>query len=105
MSDEETQKILTDAEHVSGMLQSQGWMLVKSKLDGRILDLQNINNLDLEKPDTLSMQLMARKMAVDEIWAWLKADVYGFVEQAATNAARKPQKEDEIIDRGEGGTT
>lgn len=105
MSDAETQKIVTDADHVSNMLQSQGWSIVQAQLNARILDLQNINNLDMEKPETLGIQLAARKMAVDEIWAWLKGDVYGFVEQTTANTAAKPRKEDDIIDRGDAGTT
>lgn len=84
--DAETKEILSDGEEVRLLTESRGWGVIKSKLEGRILDLQNINNLDIDKPETLSIQLLARKMAVDEIWAWLKADVYGFAEQQTTNA-------------------
>lgn len=91
--DTETKQILTDADHVKSMLNSDGWRIVKAKLDERILDLQNINNLDLTKPETLSIQLAARKMAVDEIWSWLRGDVMGFVEQQTNNTAK-------LIDKG-----
>lgn len=83
--DKDTQQILTDADHIKSMTESDGWKLVKAKLDARILDLQNITNLDMSKPETLSAQLAARTMAVQEMFAWLKSDVYGFVEQQQAN--------------------
>jgi len=92
-------KQLTDADHVEGLLKSDGWKIIYEKLSQRILDLQNINNLDLTKPETLSIQLMARKMAVDEIWAWLRGDVTGFVEQQRANAAKMDEKIEQFIDR------
>lgn len=76
---------LTDADKVKGMLGSDGWTIVKNKLDIRILDLQNIHNLDMTQPETLSQQLAARKMAVDILWTWLAQDVVGFVEQQELN--------------------
>ena len=87
--DKETKQILTEADHVKSLLDSEGWKSVYGKLQTRIMDLQNINNLDLSKPDTLTIQLAARKMAVDEIFGWLKQDVFGFVEQQENNNAKK----------------
>lgn len=97
--DAEDKKLLTDAEHVQNMLQSQGWGVVKGKLDTLILDLQNINNIDMERPDTLSVQLAARKMAVDLIFGWLKRDVYGFVEQQRANQVPPNEADESIIER------
>lgn len=96
--DKETEKILTDAEEIRGMLASKGWEIVKEKLDLKILDLQNISNLDMTKPETLPAQLVARQLAVDILFTWLRADVYGAIEQA--QAAPVPQAES-FIDRGE----
>lgn len=91
--DAETNAVLSDADEVELMIHSKGWEYAKSKIDARILDLQNINNLDDEKPETLSIQLAARKMAVDFMYGWLKEDIYGFVEQARANHI-PPQTED-----------
>lgn len=91
--DLETTKELTAADHVKSMLNSDGWHVVKDKLDTRILDLQNIHNLDMSQPETLSQQLAARKMAVDIIWQWLTQDVMGFVEQQESNSQA-------LIDKG-----
>jgi hypothetical protein len=99
--DEDTKKELSDGEEVANLLQSRGWGVIYGKLSNRLLDLQNINNLDLEKPETLAMQLMARKMAVDEIWVWLRSDVFGYAEQQATNAqALLDPKDEGYINRG-----
>lgn len=85
MSDVETKEILSEADHVKGMILSDGWKSVKAKLDTRIVDLQNINNLDVNDIANLPAQLAARKMAVDMLFTWLKTDVYGFVEQQESN--------------------
>ena len=92
-------KVLTDADQVLGMTESEGWKLVKAKLDTRLLDLQNINNLDLTDVATLPTQLAARKMAVDIIWDWLKQDVYGFVEQQANSIQKTVEEPENFINR------
>lgn len=79
----DTQKVLTDGEEVFNTTQSKGWGVMKGKLDARILDLQNINNLDFTSQDSVLFDLKARKMAADLLFAWLKQDVYGFIEQAS----------------------
>lgn len=100
MEDKETKQILSEADHVKNMLGSDGWKSVKGKLDNRILDLQNINNLDLADVNTLATQLIARKMAVEIIFTWLKADVYGFVEQQEKNNQKLTnEKSEEFIGR------
>lgn len=92
-------KQMTLADHVQSMLQSDGWKYAKEKLDQKILDLQNINNLDMTKPETLGIQLAARKMAVDEIWAWLKGDIYGFIEQQKVANEKLADKPEDFIGR------
>lgn len=99
MAKDETGTILTEADHVRAMLDSDGWKLVKGKLDAKILDLQNISNLDMADVATLPAQLAARKMAVDILWAWLKADVYGFVEQQESNSQNLSENNEEFIGR------
>lgn len=91
--DKDTQQILTDADHVKSMVGSDGWKFVYAKLSDRIIDLQNIHNLDYDKPETLGIQLAARKMAVEVLKIWLQADVYGFVEQQEANNQKTLDKE------------
>lgn len=93
MPDKETSKEMTDADHVKSLLGSDGWSIIKAKLDTRLLDLQNIHNLDMTQPDTLGVQLAARKMAVEIVWQWLTQDVVGFVEQQELNNQK-------ILDKG-----
>ena len=97
--DSETQKLQTDADKVIGMLNSDGWQVIHAKLNERIIDLQNINNIDTSDPATLGAQVAARILASQLLFDFLKKDVYGFVEQQSVNAAVPPPKDDEIIER------
>lgn len=94
--DPESQKQLTDAEEVQLMLNSKGWAIAKQKLDEKILDLQNIANLDEQN---LAVDLKARIMASKILFEWAKNDVYGFVHQVNTNLS-SPQENPEYIGRG-----
>lgn len=93
MDDKETKQILTEADYVKSLLMSDGWKSIYGKLQNRLLDLQNIHNLDMSKPETLPIQLASRTMAVQVIWDWLKQDVTGFVEQQENNTAK-------LVDKG-----
>lgn len=96
---DETGEQLTDADHVRSMLDSKGWGYVHGKLVNRVMDLQNIYNLDMSDPTTVNIQLAARKMAVETIRDWLKADVIGFVEQQVSNTQDLTEKTSEFIGR------
>lgn len=96
--DKETKQILSEADHVKSLLGSDGWRIIKAKLDERILDLQNISNLDMGKVDTLPAQLAARKMAVEHVFEWLKKDVYGFVEQQESNGQKLTETPENYIE-------
>jgi hypothetical protein len=99
--DADTRKELTDGEEVANLLASRGWAIIHDKLVKRVMDLQNLYNLDLEKPDTLSTQVLARTMAATEMNAWYNQDVIGFVEQQQNAAAAMlDKKEDGFINRG-----
>lgn len=98
--DTETSKQLTDADHVRSLLNSQGWAVIKRALDDYILDLQNINNLDFTSEQTVLFDLKARKMAADLLFAWLRDNVYGFVEQQdATTRALDDAPTETFIER------
>lgn len=96
--DAETEKVLSEADHVRNMLDSDGWRIVKQKLDVRILDLQNINNLDLANESNTLFDLKARKLASDILFAWMKDDLYGFVQQQEDNQANAREKGSDIIE-------
>ena len=99
MDDKDTSEVLSQADHVQSMLNSDGWKVVYDKLQTKIIDLQNISNIDMTKPETLGVQLAARRMAVDLIWAWLKGDVVGFVDQQKLNNQKMSEKIDSFIER------
>ena len=98
--DAETKQILTDAEEIRAMTSGTGWKIVKAKLDERVIDLQNINNLDVENIDTIGAQIVARKMASDLIYEWLKSDVFGAVEARDANIANPKELDESYVDRG-----
>lgn len=95
--DKDTQEILTEADHVKNMTESEGWKSVKGKLDQRILDLQNMANLDRAKP--LEAQIDGRMYAADIFFQWLKQDIYGFVEQQEANNRPKPVENEPFIEQ------
>lgn len=93
--------MITSAEHVVSLVESQGWAIVKAKLDEKIIDLQNISNIDMTKPETLGTQVAARVLAAQLLFEWLKNDVYGFVQQQKTNnAPGQKEPDNDIIDLG-----
>ena len=97
--DKDTQEILTEADHVKSLLASEGWNSIYGKLQTKLLDLQNIYNLDMTDPNTVNVQLASRKMAVETIMAWLKGDVFGFVEQQEANNRPKPVENEPFIEQ------
>lgn len=82
-----------EAQHIQNLIESDGWKIVEQKVRDRILDLQNINNID---EANLAVDLKARIMASKLLFDWLKSDVYGAVEQASAAVTPKPS-EDSII--------
>lgn len=98
--DSDTAEVLSDGEEVRNLILSRGWAVIKSKLDEKVLDLQNINNLNLEQIETVAQQIAARKMASDLIFTWLQNDVFGFAEQQEVNSQSFREKNDSsFIDR------
>ena len=99
----DTQEILTDGQHVQNMIDSDGWKIVKAKLDAKILDLQMIGNVEGNTPDEKVKNMEARSMAVGLLFEWLKSEVYGFAEQQ--NANREMMRniqESDFVDRKQG---
>lgn len=97
--DKDTEQILTEADHVRSMLGSDGWKYVKDKFDTKVLDLQNIHNLDYTDVNSLATQLAARKMAVQYMSDWYFKDVLGFVEQQEANNRPKPVENEPFIEQ------
>lgn len=93
--DADTQEVLSDTDELVNLTNSKGWAIAKSKLDQRILDLQNINNIDLTKPETLAIQLAARKLASDLLFEWLQGDIYGVISQNQSNAKLLEDKQED----------
>lgn len=84
--DRDTQEVLTDGEELSQMAQSRGWGIARGMLVEKILDLQNIHNVDEASAsiDNVVIDIKSRKAAVAVLYAWLK-EVEGRVEQHTNN--------------------
>lgn len=101
--DQDTEKQLSDSEEIRLMTQGRGWSIVRDKLNERILDLQNINNLPDADPAVMMNELKARVLASKLIFAFLKEDVYGAIEQGeASRVSVIEKKENNYIDLGKG---
>lgn len=99
--DNETKVELTAAEHIRQMTESEGWAIVYAKLTDKILDLQNINNVDDSSPEKAIADMKARKMAAGILFQWAKQEVYGRLEaQTNTQAALADKEEVDYVDRG-----
>lgn len=84
--DRETQQALTDGEELQQMSQGRGWGIARQMLVDKILDLQNIHNVDDASAsiDNMVIDIKSRKAAVAVLYEWLK-QVEGRVEQHKNN--------------------
>jgi hypothetical protein len=99
-ADAETEQIVSDAEHIQSLTRSNGWVIVHAKLVERVVDMQNINNIDVTNPDSIGSQIAARKMAAELVMEWLKQDVFGAIEASEINVPRPDMRNEGYIDRG-----
>lgn len=103
-SEREDKQQLTDAQEIEGVLSTRGWSLIKAAFDQRILDLQNINNIDTDEPAKMQTEIRARVLAYKLLFDFLKQDVYGVVEQQrATHSPLIENTESDYIVRGKEG--
>lgn len=83
-NDRETQKVLTDGEELAMMAKSRGWGIAREMLVDKILDLQNIHNVDDTSIDKVLADIKARKLAAQILFEFKNA-VEGKVEQYEAN--------------------
>ena len=99
-ADKETEKVISDAEHLRMMTESEGWKIAYQSLTDRILDLQNINNVDDSSIENAIADMKARKAAATILFEWVKRDVYGKVEQSTVaQAALENHAQETFIER------
>lgn len=70
--DKETQDILLKYKEIHDLVGHPGWHLVRAKLTGKVLDLQNAFNIDESSPEKMLIDLQARKMASGILFDWLR---------------------------------
>lgn len=91
--DKETQKILSLGERIRDFVQSDGWKIVKSELDVRLLDLQDITSLPEDADKT---EIIVRKRVIVTINNWIK-DIEGTANQHDENVKSLKERRDDIF--------
>lgn len=96
--DQETNEVLTEGEELLNMTRSRGWGIARGKLTEKILDLQNIHNVDDTSIDNVVVDMKSRKLAVAILFAFLK-DIEGTASQHEANRElvyKNPESEEYI---------
>lgn len=98
--DRATQAALQDGEELTNMANSRGWAIARGILTAKILDLQNISNIDETSIENVVIDIKARKASALILFEFLNA-VEGRVEQHANNKNMlSPQESpDDFVDR------
>lgn len=82
--DKETQKILTEQQLLSEVTSHQGWAVARRIFSDKILELQNVFDIETATPTTMFRDMQARKKAVEILWAILQ-EVEGAKDVVETN--------------------
>lgn len=81
-NDLETQKIVTESKAVKGLLESEAWPILRTRLVARITNLLDLSNVDQTNPDKIALEVISRRKAADVLWDFLKVDIEGGAEVA-----------------------
>jgi len=82
--DIETQKIYAEGEAVSEYVKSKAWGIVKQKFHDKILDLQNVRNVNTKDVNSIALDVLARQAAVDILEEFTK-EIEGLASQFDSN--------------------
>ena len=82
--DKETQKLLSEQEHVKNLTEQEGWGIVKGNLIKYVAALHNISSLNSTDPQAMFNQVASRQLAAGILLEWLK-DVEGTAAQFDAN--------------------
>jgi hypothetical protein len=82
--DSETNEILTNQQLLKDLVNHQGWKIVRTMIADRLLELNDIQNIDDRTASTMLSDLRARKKAVALIYGVLQ-DVEGTASQSSDN--------------------
>lgn len=99
MMDKQTKKVLSDGEKLKSMCNTEGWMIAKRKLYGKINDVASI--LGIEKGKRSAEEVLAeiggRQVATQMVIDWI-SEIEGIVLQHKAHAeVLKQYQEQEYI--------
>lgn len=70
--DQETKEIIGEKRWIAEIVGHQGWSLVRGKIAAKIIDLQNAFNIEDGDPNTMLIDLQARKLASTMLFDFLR---------------------------------
>lgn len=82
--DSETERILIEQKTIKDLTGHQAWPIVRKKFTDKILELQNAFDIDAKDPQTMFVDLQARKIASTLLFDFLR-EVEGTADQADEN--------------------
>lgn len=94
---QEEKKILSDGERLTLMLEHEGWAIARSLLSERILELQMIGDIVSLSPEDMAIQVKAKKLAAEILYAFLTQDIEGTAAQHINNNIPPEKKNDYIL--------
>ena len=84
--DAETAKVMTDAQHLSDLIGSEGWKLARRKLYEKLVELDSVDAMLMDRdPESVMRELMVRKSVIQVLREWIR-EVEGEAASAAHNA-------------------
>lgn len=94
--DNETKEVLTVQDTIKKLTEHEGWGFVRSLLMSKIVDLQDINDVDTTSPENAVRDIKARQFAGKILLEWLN-EIEGTVEQSKSNNSLLPSKDSYIV--------
>lgn len=75
--DDETKKVISQQEHLKGLIEHTGWAIARKKLVDRILELQMVGDIadSIEESNALNFMIAvkANKKAAEALFDFLKS--------------------------------
>lgn len=95
--DNETKKILTDAEKLRLMLEHEGWSVARKMLVEKINHLSLSSSLDKSDKEAMFISMQANDKAAEILFSFLTEDIEGNVRQHINNNILSTKNESYII--------
>lgn len=86
--DKDSIRIQNEAKSIIDIIESAAWGPMKQTLVDKIIDLQDINNVDVSSIESIAIDLKARKLAATILFNWMQ-EIEGAKSQQEFNTVDK----------------